>query len=585
MKKPLGLLLLAATVIGGAFWLLPRKSPQLVLLISLDTMGANHMSVYGYERQTTPELERFVQEDAIAFDCAMANSMWTLPSTMSLMTGLYVENHGLDARTEKTSQLSADVFTVAQHFLANGYRTAGWSDGGFTQGSYGFDRGFEQFQSPAHAPVGFEGHSQEVMDWITENREFDSFVFFQTYDAHAPFDTPLEFRTKFDEAPDAWESPKRSLLASSLSNKMSNYGFEQYADISDVVDDYDGGISYVDHELAKLFDHIKSLDLWDECVILVTSDHGESFLSESIYVGHGLFRGQAEIRVPMLLKLPHSDRAGLREKRAVQGVDAMPTLLSAAGLDVPPDLDGMPLDRLAGREHWPREYTFGFSDSFGFNYLAKGDTLYTTEASTPWGAFQLGWNPRALRRKRNLWLYGDPFDLGRTEYFQPSMQDAFTGQFIPMDPTLQAEFEAAAEDFRDIVSEKRRPPASREGDSEAHLASLAALGYVTGDETSTEATMPKYFEATVAAGDVDWALFFDIDERLWHLRRMGFGQVPMWHREQLDQEARSLAESLETITRDHPHQSQHVEWRVELLERAHAYLVTTGEQAEGQAGH
>ena len=79
-----------------------------------------------------------------------------------------------------------------------------------------------------------------------------------------------------------------------------------------------------------------------------------------------------------------------------------------------------------------------------------------------WGAFQLGWNPRALRRKRNLWLYGDPFDLGRTEYFQPSMQDAFTGQFIPMDPTLQAEFEAAAEDFRDIVSEKRRPPASRD---------------------------------------------------------------------------------------------------------------------------
>ncbi len=377
-----GLLLIA----GGAGWTLSPGSPKLpprkstasvrrpnVVLIVMDTVRADHTSLYGYERDTTPFLRELAKGSTV-YEHAVAVSDMTLPTHASMFTGLYPQTHGAHYAPPLRplgQPLAEEFTTMAEVLRANGYRTmAVVANYAYVTPEMGLSQGFEVFDW--RAPLGgsyltrrvasllgpflptldlelpmrrageITDQAKRALDQVDADTPY--FLFVNYMDAHVPYIPPEPFRTLYPCSDPSIGGPDGTtrILHEVISRKRTITTNEQQC----LESLYDGGIANIDSQLRGLVARLKTRGQWENTLLIVTGDHGESFGRRN-QVGHaGMSVYHEEIGIPLLVKYPGNKPAALEAVRASQ-VDLLPTVLDIANLPLMPGLAGLSLRQIA----------------------------------------------------------------------------------------------------------------------------------------------------------------------------------------------------------------------------------------------
>jgi arylsulfatase A-like enzyme/tetratricopeptide (TPR) repeat protein len=334
----LGLLVLAAACSRRAT-VFPRAP---VVLISIDTLRADHLPAYGYRGVETPNLEA-LRRDSLVFENALTHVPLTLPSHASLLTGLLPFEHGV--RDNLGYRLSKNHVTLATFLRGRGYATGAAISAVVLEHGSGIAEGFDFYDDAVEIrdiqePMGHVQRSgwqteQLLEEWIERQPERKPlFAFLHLYEPHTPYDPPEPFKSRYRSRP------------------------------------YDGEIAATDAMVGRFLDFLKRKEIYDRALILLLSDHGEG-LGEHSEDEHGIFLYRSTIWVPLFLKLPGSADAGRRVPEAAQIDDVFPTVCAVLGEKVPPGLSGVSLWTLARQGTAPRRvysetlyprFHFGWSD-------------------------------------------------------------------------------------------------------------------------------------------------------------------------------------------------------------------------------
>ncbi len=366
----LGVPLLAGVMIFGAdYWLEASAAKKLpaaegksnVLLIVLDTLRADHMSVYGYPRRTTPHLEKIAAEGT-TFENAIAPSSWTLPSHATLFTGLYTYQHRADGE-----RLQEKFLTLASALQQRGYYTAGFvGNASYAHAKTGLANGFihyeDLFSSVADAVVrtvygrrifpraaraaGYydeigrkraEDVNREFLEWLDApagipaaelGRVRPFFAFLNYFDVHTPYLPPPAFAAKFSQS--AERVLKRKPVLENTFPARPESGDAAAAE----KDAYDASMAYLDEVLGRLFAKLKQRGLLENTLVVITSDHGEAIFEHESF-GHSLNLYREAIHVPLIVVYPRRVPAGVRDTRMANLADIPRTVFDLLGLGSP----------------------------------------------------------------------------------------------------------------------------------------------------------------------------------------------------------------------------------------------------------
>ena len=333
---------------------LPVQDGTNVILVSVDTLRADRVGCYGYPRATTARLDG-LSADAAVFMRTYAPSGWTLPSHVSLLTGLNVMNHQVEGDSDR---MDPEVPTLAGELKKRGFYCAAMTSGGFVSAVFGFDLGFDAFQMGPWGIFKLDAAARlgrVASDWLREHRDRNFFLFLHTYQCHAPYDLPEPDRSAF-LAPGTPARLRDPLNAVGGQRGIFRPLPEQ--DRLNASDLYDAEVRYTDRILiGPLLDTLRETGLYDRTLVIVTGDHGEEFYEHGAWT-HGADLYDESLKVPLLIKFPRSRFAGRRVESIVRLTDIMPTILREAGARVTDlGLDGRDLvPLLEGRERGDREF-------------------------------------------------------------------------------------------------------------------------------------------------------------------------------------------------------------------------------------
>ena len=316
-----------------AFWGTPTiataesgRAP-LVVVYLVDVLRADHLPLYGYARDTAPELSRFAK-DAVVFDQAIASSSWTKPSVASLFTSLLPRDHGC---LQFYTPLDPALVTLAERLHEQGYGTGAVVVNLLVLAkNMHFDQGFDHFAAPP-SPRRAEQVVDTALRFLDARRGQPTFLYVHTMDVHTPYLPPPPFDRRFPPSPE----PGRAAA------EPSDYVVP--GDLDRIVGQYDGAIAYGDREFGRFLQGLRERGLYDQATIVFLSDHGEELLDHGGWVhGHTLF--DELVRVPLVVKYPGRREAGRRVARQVQLLDVLPTILESQGLPVPDGIAGRALE-------------------------------------------------------------------------------------------------------------------------------------------------------------------------------------------------------------------------------------------------
>jgi arylsulfatase A-like enzyme/Flp pilus assembly protein TadD len=417
----LGLLCLLLLLLGacrgraiGTF----EKAP--VVVVSIDTLRSDHLPAYGYSRVETPAIDA-LRRDAVLFERAYSQVPLTLPSHLSILTGLLPAGHGV--RDNVGYRLHADRVPYLPKILGKaGYATGAAVSTYVLRGETGIADGFDFYESSIDVRTNESlGRSQRpgaeserlLLDWIDQVKARPFFALLHLYEPHTPYEPPEPFASRYRDRP------------------------------------YDGEIAAADAVVGSFLDALKQRGLYERTIVVLLSDHGEG-LNEHGEQEHGIFLYREALQVPLLLKLPGERRKGETAAAPVALVDLAPTLLQLLGIAPPSKLDGTSL--LAALDQKKD--------------AAPERAIY---AETYYPRFHLGWSElTSLVRDRFHYIQGpDPelYDLA-----------ADPGEKTSILTRERRAFAAMREELRRL---ERPAEAPSQEDAET-AAKLAALGYLGG---------------------------------------------------------------------------------------------------------
>ncbi len=316
--KPKRLILISALVLVGVIILAVFRSgdnrltaaPNNIILISIDTIRADHMSCYGYEHKTTPNIDAFA-ENAILFQHCFANIPLTLPSHATMLTGLIPPTHGV--QDNLTMVLSDSVVTLPEMLNENGYATYGIISAQVLNHRYGLDQGFDVYDDLFESEIGKsqiipQRLANETVDhamkWLDENQDEKKFMFLHFYDPHDDYKPPAPYNRQFQRP-------------------------------------YDGEIAFADHCIGQFLDKLKSLGKYDDSLIIIVGDHAE-LLGEHGEFTHSYFIYHNVLRVPLIIKPPgHTASIKINDNTTIP--DITPTILAQCGIEIPDNIQGIDL--------------------------------------------------------------------------------------------------------------------------------------------------------------------------------------------------------------------------------------------------
>jgi arylsulfatase A-like enzyme len=368
-------------------------APARIVVLDIDTLRASHLGCYGYERDTSPEIDAFA-EKSVRFKRAFSQAPNTPPSQATILTGLYPSTHGL---TGKDERLSGEIATLAETLRNDGFETAAFVDGGFMKESFGLDQGFELYDDSREK--GLETIGPKVFDWVRANAGEDFLLLVHTYDVHAPYGSPPEpYRSMFLEGLDAptagFEATAEQLEEVRTSTWSEHPKRLPPNDLAWAKALYDGGIRYVDAWIGELFDELRDLGIFDDSLIVLISDHGEEFGEHGSVLHEKLYATVTQ--VPFVLRFPGGERAG-EINEEVGLVDLMPTLLEWSGVEIPPGVQGRSL--LGAISRGARIERGAYSESPFFNgqyaFASAGYHLVSTGNPAKLELFYLTEDPTA----------------------------------------------------------------------------------------------------------------------------------------------------------------------------------------------
>jgi choline-sulfatase len=298
-------------------WCTAAAAQTPVIVISIDTLRADHLSAYGYRAISTPNIDAFAQHGTI-FTSVNSQIPLTLPSHTSLFTSTYPFQNGIE---ENGEVVPAGAVTLASVLQSRGYKTAAFIGSTLLGRSAGLDRGFEEYDSPfGSAAAGAESpYSTRVRrdgalvlraatQWIAAHKEQPAFVFIHLFDLHAPY--------KLHQAP-----------GSALPETVG----------------YDAEIGYVDQILGRFKQTLEQNGWWQRSLVVLLADHGES-LGEHGESSHGYFAYESTLHVPLIVHWPDSSQNYPARATGAAGlIDVAPTILDALHFSAPPSFEGISL--------------------------------------------------------------------------------------------------------------------------------------------------------------------------------------------------------------------------------------------------
>lgn len=304
MKRTLVIAVVAAVLLVGALaWLLLGRaggrfsgetSDASVLLITIDTLRADRIGAYGHREATTPALDRLAA-GGVLFENAITPAVMTLASHASILTGTWPPTHGI--RGDGDYRLSDRALSLAEVLRARGFRTGAIIGSSLLGSRFGLDQGFEIYDDafePPERPA--RAVTDAAMRFLNRARGARFFLWVHYFDPHFPYRAPAPFRERHPGRP------------------------------------YDAEIAYVDSEIGRLLEELRSRGMAERTLVAVTADHGEG-LGEHGEQAHGVFLYEEQIRVPLILWFAPHLPEGLRIRGVVRTVDIMPTILELIRID------------------------------------------------------------------------------------------------------------------------------------------------------------------------------------------------------------------------------------------------------------
>jgi arylsulfatase A-like enzyme len=286
-----------------------------VLFILIDTLRADHLGAWGYERDTSPALDALAAS-GIRFAHHVSQSSWTKCSMASLWTGLYPARTGV---TRFDHVVSEEAVMPAEIFREAGFRTAGLFRNGWVESYFGFDQGFEVYTKPIgrRLPASVRRENPTLAEG---GSDFD------------PIDAAIEFLRVYGQERWFLYLHLMDLHEYTYDEDSARFG-TRYEDV------YDNAILRTDTVLSQFFDHLKQQGHFDDTLIVIASDHGEAF-NERGYEGHARYVYRETTHVPLILSLPVKLEPGIVVERITRNVDIWPTILDLLGLPALEDVDG-----------------------------------------------------------------------------------------------------------------------------------------------------------------------------------------------------------------------------------------------------
>jgi arylsulfatase A-like enzyme len=317
-----------------------KKRPNIIIL-TVDTLRADHMALYGYHRNTMPAIEDFAKT-AVVFDQAVVSRGNTRASYASMLTSLHHFRHGV---YNNRWMLHEGFKTLPEVLKSAGYHTACFVSNFTLVGELsGCDQGFDIYDDRVQERElnrpNYErsagGTLKAILEWLETDPPQPFFLFTNFIDPHGPYLPPKRFRSLY-------KTPKERIL-----NRKQITGY-QYVEGSlnyyDYVDRYDAEVRYVDEALGQLIETLKSKGLWEDALVIFLSDHGESLGEHKLFFEHqfGLF--EETVRVPLAIRLPPGSDGGERvtPKRVSSlgsPMDLMPTILDYLDIPFRGEIDG-----------------------------------------------------------------------------------------------------------------------------------------------------------------------------------------------------------------------------------------------------
>lgn len=366
-----------------------------LIIICVDALRPDHLSCYGYERTTSPNIDSLCG-DGTRFDRAICQSPGSTASHASILTSLYPLTHGA---WNVGDSLHEDVPSLQKHLRDRGYATAFFGNNYFLQPRFGFAKGFDSFgnEELAHrtkrAPLGLLTRSlgaarlfrawrmepgapsefsiDQSLSWIKKNRKRKFFLFLHIMDPHAPYSPPGEYRQMFFSRQYERELRDGRKLRGRI-DFLESWEKEQLVDL------YDGEVAYADSKAGRLTEALREWGLLDKTVVVITSDHGEVLAEHGAIFKHG-YLWDSCIRVPLILRYPPGVPKGTVRTRTVQSIDIAPTALSLLGEPPLGNAQGSDLTGLLGAD-FDAEAGAGEGIAYTLGGITEGEGYSLTES-------------------------------------------------------------------------------------------------------------------------------------------------------------------------------------------------------------
>ncbi len=331
-----------AALLGGLWVGCGGSGPTHVVVISIDSLRADHLGSYGYDRATSPNIDRLAS-DGTLFEQAQSSTTWTLPAHAALFTGLVGSLHGV---LDHAHSLSKDLPTLAERFAAAGWATGAVVSGPYLHPRYGLARGFddylncmsfldEAFQAKGIGELNRASHGDEngacvlrrATQWLSDHRDGPAFLFVHFWDVHFDYAPPVPWEKRFDPNYVGDMNGRNFLRNPAIRRKMDP------RDLEHLIALYDGEIGYTDVLVGRLLDQLDAQGIGSSTLVVLTSDHGDAFFEHGVK-GHQQDLHVEALRIPLLFRGPGVPR-GVRRPGPASIIDVAPTLLELTGLEAP----------------------------------------------------------------------------------------------------------------------------------------------------------------------------------------------------------------------------------------------------------
>jgi arylsulfatase A-like enzyme len=359
-----------------------------LMIIAVDTLRPDHLGCYGYQRNTSPNIDKLASE-GVLFEDAVSQSPWTLPSFATALTSLYPTQHGagfLEPGAGAYGKRMRTVFPpLAMLLLKQGYTTGAIINAPALAAEFGIDRGFELYDTtPRWDQRLADGTTADALKWLDLNKDVPFFAFVHYFDPHLDYSPPAPYDTLFDPDYDG-----------RLGNSFERETYMQFerelareddpaaiADWNHIRALYDGEIAFTDVAVGELLKGLEERGLKENTLIVFMSDHGEEFFEHKGFEhGHTLF--DELIKVPLIFSLPGTLPEEMRISDQVRLLDLVPTILDIMNVDVATHLEGVSLAPLISGEGEVQESKvsllpaeFAYSESMLYGTEKKSVTAY-----------------------------------------------------------------------------------------------------------------------------------------------------------------------------------------------------------------